>query len=56
MLADYSEDLRMGKEILKHQADHYRRVRNTLRFLLGSLEGFDAERRVSRADMPELER
>jgi isoleucyl-tRNA synthetase len=54
--ADYSEDLRIGKEILKHQADHYRRVRNTLRFLLGSLADFDESERVAPADMPELER
>ena len=54
--ADYSEDLRIGKEILKHQADHYRRVRNTLRFLLGSLADYSESERVAVADMPELER
>ena len=54
--SDYSEDLRIGPEILKHQADHYRRVRNTLRFLLGSLDGFSEAERVAPADMPELER
>ena len=54
--ADYSEDLRIGKEILKHQADHYRRVRNTLRFLLGSLADYSDSERVAVADMPELER
>ena len=53
--SDYSDDLRIGKEILKHQADHYRRVRNTLRFLLGSLEGFSEAEKVAPADMPELE-
>jgi len=54
--SDYSEDLRIGPEILKHQADLYRRVRNTLRFLLGSLAGFAEAERVPAADMPELER
>ncbi len=54
--SDYSEDLRIGPEILKHQADLYRRIRNTLRFLLGNLAGFDAAERVEAADMPELER
>ena len=54
--ADYSEDLRIGKEILKHQADHYRRVRNTLRFILGSLDGFSEAERMDPAEMPELER
>ncbi|MBM3559285.1 MAG: isoleucine--tRNA ligase [Alphaproteobacteria bacterium] len=54
--SDYSEDLRIGPEILKHQADLYRRVRNTLRFLLGSLAGFADTERVPAEAMPELER
>ncbi|MBO6782110.1 MAG: class I tRNA ligase family protein, partial [Alphaproteobacteria bacterium] len=54
--SDYSEDLRLGPEILKHQADLYRRIRNTLRYLLGNLDGFDESERVGAADMPELER
>lgn len=54
--SDYSEDLRIGHEILKHQADLYRRVRNTLRYLLGSLSDFDPRERVVHSDMPELER
>jgi isoleucyl-tRNA synthetase len=54
---DYTNDQRIGKEILKQTADMYRRLRNTLRFLLGAVDGFDAEREtVARADMPELER
>jgi len=54
--SDYSEDLRIGPEILKHQADLYRRVRNTLRFLLGNLAGFSEAERLPAAEMPELER
>ena len=54
--ADYSDDLRIGENILKHQAELYRRIRNTLRYLLGNLSGFDAAERVAPADMPELER
>ena len=54
--ADYSEDLRIGKEILKHQSEMYRRLRNTLRYLLGALDGFTAAEKVDAADMPELER
>tara|TARA_A100001037_G_scaffold306211_1_gene349950 strand:- start:1202 stop:3550 length:2349 start_codon:yes stop_codon:yes gene_type:complete len=54
--SDYSEDLRLGPEILKHQTDLYRRIRNTLRFLLGNLDGFDDSERVALQDMPELER
>jgi isoleucyl-tRNA synthetase len=54
--SDYSEDLRIGPEIIKYQADLYRRVRNTLRYLLGNLDGFEAGERVAVAEMPELER
>jgi isoleucyl-tRNA synthetase len=54
--ADINEDLRIGKEILKQQAELYRRLRNTLRWLLGSLAGFSADERVSYDEMPELER
>ncbi|MEW5703711.1 MAG: isoleucine--tRNA ligase [Pseudomonadota bacterium] len=54
--SDYTEDLKIGPEILKHAADMYRRFRNTLRYLLGSLKDFDAAERVETADMPELER
>ncbi|MDA1325463.1 MAG: class I tRNA ligase family protein, partial [Proteobacteria bacterium] len=53
--SDYSEDLRIGPEILKHQADAYRRLRNTVRYLLGNLDGFDENESVSVEDMPELE-
>ena len=53
---DYVEDQRIGKEILKYQMDVYRRLRNTLRYLLGALEGFTEAERVEPAAMPELER
>ena len=54
--SDYSEDLRIGADILKQHADIYRRLRNTLRFLLGNLNGSDGAGRVGGAEMPELER
>ncbi|WP_020590976.1 isoleucine--tRNA ligase [Kiloniella laminariae] len=54
--SDYSQDLRVGDEILKYQADAYRRLRNTLRFLLGSLDGFTDEERLPVEQMPELEK
>ncbi|MDR5654048.1 isoleucine--tRNA ligase [Ruixingdingia sedimenti] len=54
--SDYTADLRIGKEILKGVADSYRRLRNTMRFLLGNLAGFTEEERVEPAAMPELER
>ena len=54
--SDYAEDLRIGPEIVKQQADVYRRLRNTLRFLLGNLHGFSDAERVPLEDLPELER
>jgi isoleucyl-tRNA synthetase len=56
MMSDTTEDLRIGPEILKQQAELYRRLRNTLRWLLGSLAGFTATESVAVEDMPELER
>ncbi len=53
--SDYTADLRIGKEILKGAADSYRRLRNTLRFLLGNLAGFTDAEKVDAKDMPELE-
>ena len=54
--SDYAEDLRIGPEILKHLGDAYRRLRNTLRYLLGALSGFSPEEAVPAAGMPELDR
>jgi len=53
--SDYTADLRIGPEILKGVADGYRRLRNTMRFLLGSLADFTEADRTDPADMPELE-
>jgi isoleucyl-tRNA synthetase len=54
--ADYSDDLRIGKEILKTFVETYRKLRNTLRWMLGTLAHYDASKRVDHAHMPELER
>ena len=54
--SDYSDDLRIGKEIIKHHSDIYRRLRNTLRFLLGNLDGFDESEKLPYNEMPELDR
>ncbi len=56
MSSDTTEDLRIGPEILKQQAELYRRLRNTLRWVLGSLDGFTDAERVAEDQMPELER
>jgi isoleucyl-tRNA synthetase len=54
---DFTEDHRIGKEILAGVADQYRKLRNTFRYLLGALDGFgDDERLGDVAAFPELER
>ncbi len=58
MTSDYSADIKIGQDMLKSTSDLYRRIRNTLRFLLGALDGFTAEERVDLGDLkslPELE-
>ena len=54
--SDYADDLRIGPEILKTTADTYRKLRNTMRWMLGSLAHFHEEDRVKLDKMPELER
>lgn len=53
---DYTVDQRIGPEILKNVADSYRRLRNTMRFILGGLDGMAASEVVATEEMPELER
>jgi isoleucyl-tRNA synthetase len=54
---DFTEDHRIGKEILAGVADQYRKIRNTFRYLLGALSDFDGgEQGVAPEEMPELER
>jgi isoleucyl-tRNA synthetase len=54
--ADYADDLRIGPEILKTTVDTYRKLRNTLRWMLGNLAHFYAADRIAPEAMPELER
>jgi isoleucyl-tRNA synthetase len=54
--SDYADDLRIGPEILKTTVETYRKLRNTIRWMLGSLAHFRPEHRVPLAQMPELER
>ncbi|MCD2314589.1 isoleucine--tRNA ligase [Sphingomonas sp. IC-11] len=53
---DFTEDHRIGKEILAGVADQYRKLRNTFRYLLGALDGFDEAEKLPVAEWPELER
>jgi len=55
-LVDYAEDQRIGPTILQTTIDAYRKLRNTVRYLLGALEGFDEAERLGLAEMPSLER
>ncbi len=52
---DYTLDQRIGPKIIKGTADSYRRLRNTMRFLLGALDGFTEAERLPEPQMPELE-
>ena len=54
--SDYSDDLRIGKEILATFSETYRKLRNTLRWMLGALAHFNPAEAVAKQDMPELER
>src|SRR3990167_9174716 len=54
--SDYADDLRIGKEIIGSSVDAYRKVRNTVRYLLGALAGFDEAERLPAEKMPALER
>ena len=54
--SDYSDDLRIGPEILKTFVETYRKLRNTIRWMLGALSHFETGDRMAKADMPELDR
>ncbi|ACI94338.1 isoleucyl-tRNA synthetase [Afipia carboxidovorans OM5] len=54
--SDYSDDLRIGPEILKGTIETYRKLRNTIRWMLGTLHHLTPNDSVAFADMPELER
>ena len=55
-LVDYAEDQRIGKQILQTTVDAYRKLRNTVRYLLGALVGFDETERLPLDQMPPLEK
>ncbi|HTQ82922.1 MAG TPA: class I tRNA ligase family protein, partial [Pseudolabrys sp.] len=54
--SDYADDLRIGPEILKGTVETYRKLRNTVRWMLGNLAHFREDERVKHDAMPELER
>ena len=54
--SDYSEDLRIDNQIINYQIDSYRKIRNTIRFLLGNLNNFTVNDAVELEQMPDLEK
>lgn len=55
--ADYRQDMRISKEMFKHLAQNYLKIRNTARYILGNLEGFDPKTdMVAYDDLCELDR
>ena len=54
--ADYRADVRCSKEIFKQLSQNYLKFRNTARYCLGNLDGFDADNLVAPEDMEELDR
>jgi isoleucyl-tRNA synthetase len=54
--SDYSEDLKIDNQIINYQIDSYRKIRNTIRFLLGNLNDFSFNDEVELDQMPDLEK
>jgi len=54
--SDYQDDMRIGNEILKTSADAYRKIRNTLRYMLGALHEYTPLADLDMATFPTLER
>ena len=53
---DYMNDHRIGNSIIQGQVEAYRKIRNTMRFLLGNLTDFNEEEKLPLSEMPELDR
>ncbi len=53
---DYFNEHRIGDEIIKNQAEAYRKIRNTMRFMIGNLADFEQAEILPYEEMPELER
>ncbi|MBI5261184.1 MAG: isoleucine--tRNA ligase [Bradyrhizobium sp.] len=53
---DYADDQRIGPEILKNTIETYRKLRNSIRWMLGTLHHFKPSERIAHGDMPDLER
>ena len=54
--SNFNEDIKISFENIKRQSESYRKIRNTLRFLLGNLNGFDVKVEVNYDYLPEIEK
>ena len=54
--SDYYDDLKLDKGILQSQAESYRKIRNTFRFLIGNLNNFEESEKINEENFPELEK
>ncbi|MCI8808203.1 MAG: isoleucine--tRNA ligase [Oscillospiraceae bacterium] len=54
--ADYTQDMRISKEIMKQLSQAYLKIRNTARYMLGNLDGFEADKAVAVKDMLDLDK
>jgi len=54
--SDYKEDIRISEEIIRGLSDTYRKIRNTVRFLLGNIGDFDLEKALSFDSMQEIDK
>lgn len=54
--SDVTEEIRISDEVIKTNTDSYRKLRNTLRYMIGALDGYEESEAVDYADMPALER
>ena len=54
--SDYYDDLKLDNAILQAQTDSYRRIRNTFRYIIGNLDGFDNSEKIDESEFPDLEK
>ena len=54
--SDVYQDLKIGNEIIQTNVDAYRKLRNTLRYMIGALDGYDESEELAYEDMPALEK
>jgi len=54
--SDYYDDLKLDNSILQAQSESYRRIRNTFRYLIGNLNGFNNDEKITEDNFPELEK